>query len=236
MADRPIIFSAPMIRALLEGRKTQTRRVLPEQRHVATPAMVGGRWQWKSFAGATLGDVVLRFSPGDRLWVREAWKPGAWRDDGRVALDYLASPELTQTPWVTLPETADWAEIWPRWTDEVSAAGSVADADGMHHWEPGQSPLRWRSPIHMPRWASRLTLTVTDVRVQRLQDISVLDIGAEGIPLPPADAVPPSSYYQDVMRDGYRALWNNLHGPEAWDANPWVAALTFTVRQGNIDA
>lgn len=80
----------------------------------------------------------------------------------------------------------------------------------------------------MPRWASRLTLIVTDVRVQRLQDISRGDAMGEGCPFQNmADG--------DDPREWFRALWNSLHGPDAWDANPWVCALTFTVHRCNID-
>ncbi len=244
MTDRPIIFSAPMIRALIEGRKTQTRRVLCQYDPERDPPHAGPFFSghkvavWTDREGTPWRYPGAKGSAtGDRLWVREAWKPGAWRDDGRVALDYRASPELTRTPWIKLPETADWQTLWPRWTDELSAAGSVADIDGIHHWEPGQSPMRWRPSIHMPRWASRLTLTVTDVRVQRLQDITEADAKAEGIERHGGNF---TGYGKDAdlwmtATNSFRSLWNSLHGPEAWDANPWVAAISFTVRQGNID-
>ena len=87
-----------------------------------------------------------------------------------------------------------------------------------------------RSPIHMPRWASRLTLTITDVRVQRLQEITAEDVTAEGIPFE-ADALAP--YEWSVAR--FADLWNTIHGPDAWDANPWCAAISFTVHRCNID-
>jgi len=119
---------------------------------------------------------------------------------------------------------------------------------------PGEAPSRnlpafqlWRSPIFCPRWASRLTLTVTEVRVQRLQEISEADVLAEGCPLDP--------FYHDTTADGsnphmvkidtakwisprgwYHRLWDSLHGPDAWDANPWVVAVSFTVDRRNIDA
>lgn len=205
MTDRPIIFSAPMVRALLDGRKAQHRDVLNDE--------------WK---------VPCR--RGDRLWVREAWKPGAWREDGRVAIDYRASPEIVQTPWIYLPENADFESILVAWTEEVRRAGSVPDEDGFHNWKPGQSPMRWRSPIYMPRWASRLTLTVTDVLVRRVQEISAADAWSEGCPVT-VDADHPRYALQ-----WFRDLWNSLHGPDAWDANPWVCVIHFRTEQKNIAA
>lgn len=211
MTDRGIIFSAPMVRALIEGRKTQTRRKIKEWRY---------------------GAPRLPYMPGDRLYVREAWKPGAWRDDGRVAVDYRASLELTNTPWIGLPESAEWPTLWEDWTREIEAAGSRPDEDGMHHWKPGKSPMRWRPSIHMPRWTSRLTLTVTGVRVQQLQEISEADARAEGIK---GAFLPwPQGFW--TYRPYFADLWNSLHGPDAWDQNPWVVAVSFTVRKGNIDA
>jgi len=103
----------------------------------------------------------------------------------------------------------------------------------------GAQELKWNPSIHMPRWASRLTLTVTDVRVQRLQDISAADSIAEGVECETCAAMAQSACHGkgcfSSLAD-FRALWNSLHGPDAWDANPWVVALTFTVEQRNIDA
>lgn len=211
MADRPIIFSAPMVQALLAGRKSQTRRVLKPQ-----PDFRGGvgdyhdaeEWGWEDEDGyhvSVLDICPNGFRVGDRLWVREAvcWVSGwGWR--------YRADND-------------DLAE--KRETGEVS---------------------RWRPSIHMPRWASRLTLTVTDVRVQRLQDISEADAIAEGIQRLIGSKGPnyftreisgkwSGSFNAPTAAEVYSDLWNSLHGPDAWDANPWVVALTFTVQRGNID-
>lgn len=102
--------------------------------------------------------------------------------------------------------------------------------------------LRIRPSIHMPRWASRLTLTVTDVRVERLQDISEADAIAEGCPV----STMPGTIGHPLCPVGFnemgtpiywfRELWNSINGPDAWDANPWVVALTFDVARRNIDA
>lgn len=271
--DRPILFSGPMVRSILGGRKTQTRRVLklPTKTHNGGPicehpkmggwaaATVGGKGCYldpsKTIPAPeraciwhqTTGTAILPpFSPGDRLWVRERWKPGAWREDGRVAVDYDASPELTNSPWIHLPETANWPNVWEKWTDELIAAGSVAGPDGIHRWKPGRSPLRWRPSIHMPRWASRLTLIVTDVRIQRLQEISPADARAEGVrhnnvvdpraPKPLWD-VPGADFGGRHPQEAFAALWDSLNAQRGapWSSNPWVCAVSFEARKINID-
>ena len=172
MTDRPIIFSAPMVRALLDGRKTQTRRL-------------ASAFAWQ------------RVQPGDRLWVREAFNTFGGGDPGVLV-------------WA-----ADWRE-------NAKARG----LDNIPETEP-----KWRPSIHMPRSASRLTLTVTDVRRQRLQDITRGDAKAEGVPRlhPIADDDPSTPI------DAFGDLWDALHGEGAWDANPEVIALTFTVERRKID-
>jgi hypothetical protein len=189
MVDKPLIFSAPMIRALLDGRKTQTRRVLKSQPCIRPELHepMNGDPFWCVFDGDEIAARVrVPYAPGDRLWVREAHR------------------------------------IVRVGADQVSFRAE----------SPDTSIIKWRSPIHMPRWASRLTLIVTDVRVQRLQEIGIVDAYAEGVV--PADL--PLSAPAMIERNLFSDLWNSLHGPDAWDANPWVAAITFTVHKCNIDA
>lgn len=203
MTDRPIIFSAPMVRALLEGRKTQTRRILKPQPETLP----------NGFAG-----VRLPYTPGDRLYVREAWRAERGQDQQNAT--EIAAACLD----------AGYTRVWAPIFYEVDAH--------MVNFENGMVAGRYRVARFMPRWASRMTLTVTEVRVQRLQDISVLDCSAEGCdPVhikPGGDYGNPSDGYLDY-RLGFSRLWNSLHGAGAWDANPWVVALTFTVQHGNID-
>ena len=240
MADRPIIFSAPMVRALLEGRKTQTRRLLklagrspdyigpagcqddptcwgwemPDLGGYVTiegddkDHLPGWRNGWRDWQGA--------YAPGDRLYVREAFiGPYAY--------------EVNEYP------PRDWGNkaIW------FPADGPVPEKHAGQFWH------RARPSIHMPRWASRLTLTVTDVRVQRLQDISEADAIAEGIERlksgrgfydpTVSHAAVRFGEWTSTARQGFCRLWNSLHGHGAWDANPWVVAVTFTVQRENID-
>lgn len=200
MADRPIIFSASTVRALLAGRKSQTRRVLKPQ---PDPGQFFGSMTYVEAQSLLIcrnatgmrQAIRVPYAPRDRLWVKEAH-----------AFDIEAN-------------TVDEREIiWYRATQPV---------DEVH----------WRSPIHMPRRASRLTLLVTDVRVQRLQEISEDDARAEGV-LPDGFG----GYRGHEGTIGYpTAIWafrhicHSIHGPGAWDANPWVAAISFTVHRCNID-
>ncbi len=226
MTDRPIIFSASMVQALLAGRKSQTRRLLNPQPDLND----AGLWRYppdsvcngvdpklwvKRFGGFCQTDAeglasfllhpsngrrLLPYAPGDRLYVREAFS--------YETLDVDRNGFMP--PWY--------------WADGNPASGDFS---------------RPKPSIHMPRWASRLTLTVTEVRVQRLQEISEADCFAEGVEqfgggaafVKLADA---QTY--STPRGCYHALWNSLHGPDAWATNPWVVAVSFTVQHGNIDA
>ena len=186
MKKRPILMSAPMVRALLDGSKTQTRRMLK---------MPHGLWET-----SPSGELVPIPSncpygqPGDRLWVRESFSGPYCMEaqDGMAA----AAPST----WVHESRIWYWADGQPTHGD----------------W------TRPRPSIHMPRWASRITLEVTDVRVERLQDISEADAIAEGCP-PNATNAP-----DDISRFWYRLLWDQINGPGSWDANPWVWCVTFS--------
>lgn len=192
MPERPILFSGEMVRAILDGRKTQTRRPIAPTQPRADGLWPAGR---DPLSDCPFGAI------GDRLWVRETW--------GRY------------------------------FTDGVGMH-TVYRADGEHERE-WLDLGRWRPSIHMPRWASRLTLRITHVRVERLQDISEEDARAEGVE--PGDrlvrclqTVPcasggPSCCGSTVMADDYRAgfqrVWRSIYGAETWDANPWVWAISF---------
>jgi len=177
--ERPILFSAPMVRAILEGRKTVTRRALK---------MPHGFWE--TSATGELVPIPAKCpygKPGERLWVREAHSLGLG----------FASQPLTHVTY-----RADMQEVGRN--DEFN----------------------WRPSIHMPRWASRILLEITEVRVERLQSISRSDIRAEGVQCPPelaSDDVSPN--YRDWYPAAFRELWNSTGGD--WDANPWVWVVEF---------
>ena len=213
MADRPIIFSGPMVRAILDGRKSQTRRLLPrptDHFHASytVPIVDRGRVYWTD--GARLRrPAPTRYAVGDRLWVREAWRTEARFDK-------------------TAPR-----KIPP---------GSLVSYEADFNCEPNDGCRgKLRPSIHMPRWASRLTLIVTGVRVERVQSISEADARAEGHPFShdgrQYDPPPPEvDRWQGYGRASFSLLWSQPHGPGSWEANPWVVALTFTTVPANIDA
>jgi hypothetical protein len=198
LTDHPILFSAHMVRALLDGRKTQTRRLLkPQPRQNDQNAWyVATRAGFLYLDGIDL-DLVSRHAPGDRLWVRETLRANS-NDQGARWYSYAA----------------DGADVWP-----------------LTEWYKTRDTI---VSIHMPRWASRITLLVTDVRVQRLQDISEADAQAEGAQLGMVFEREAPTY-----RAGFQDLWDSLNadragGAYAWAANPWVTATTFKVIKGNI--
>jgi hypothetical protein len=214
MVVRPIIFSAPMVRALLEGRKTQTRRAWKAQPPDDWRPFGYGEVHGTDRDGEYDPDKVIGwgphdddgiayrapYAPGDLLYVREAW--------GHDAPDLDACRRGIES--------------------DGPSFGPYYMADG--NWADNHT-IRRRPSIHMPRWASRLTLAVTDVRVQRLQKISEEDAADEGVnPV----LIPPDGGSCPCV-EGFRELWGTLHGPGAWAMNPWVVAVTFDVHKANVD-
>ena len=185
MKERPILFSGPMVRAILDGRKTMTRRVV--RLRAGEIAHEGGDGRLHAVANTTWGDCIERVIqcpygvPGDMLWVRETWASDV--DGCPAGLGYRA--------------------------DHLDPRG-----DGP------ANPMRWRPSIHMPRWASRLTLEITAVRVERLQDISEADARAEGCPAecPDGNAV-----------DWFSGIWDGINAERGypWSSNPWVWVIGF---------
>ena len=196
MTDRPIIFSGPMVRALLAGTKTQTRRVLKPQ-----PLTVGDQFGFRQGAR----NDELPYQPGNRLYVREAFRLRQDQD--------------------SKPPSQDW---WK------SGAWYHADDPTLEPSGCGGGAGKLRPSIHMPRWASRITLVVTDVKVERVQDISGDDCIAEGIWPREERKLGRSGEAIEAFRD----LWDPINAKRGygWDVNPWVAAISFTVHQGNIDS
>lgn len=215
MSDRPILFSGPMVRALLDGRKTQTRRVLKPQPygdviHYGWEQDAGARWTDQSF-----DSYRMPFWVGDLLWVREAHY---LTDDGESEYAVYAEDE---------------ADVAEHLKEMQTLMASHPKIDWSKH-------LRPRPSIHMPRWASRLTLRVTDVRVQRVQEIREGDAVAEGIERDTDgwfDYQAPSVQCCVTARDSFMTLWDSLNAPRGygWDANPWVAAYTFDVIRQNVN-
>lgn len=198
----PILFNAPMVRAILEGRKTQTRRAFPKnyaQYEIDAPR--GPEDYEAGYPFICDGDdcfSAVEYCPfgrrGSRLWVREAWGVVESRFAPRGC---------------TIRYRAD------------DATGEVAGESGLKYAGKDMS-FRWRPSIHMPRWASRITLEITDVRVQRLQDISEEDAIAEGV------VCPRLGTYGMNPETVFRDLWDSIAKPGTlWRDNPWVWAISF---------
>ena len=202
--ERPILFSGEMVRAILDGRKTQTRRVVTGR--VALEWLAPGMFIPEYVALRENGLSPYGYA-GDRLWVRETWTVNDY--------GYSMPPALYNA---TVAYRADGTEISYECPQDFCDAESERDA-------AGANPDRWRPSIHMPRWASRITLELTDVRVQRVQDITGEDVEAEGVEFPEAE-----DYTRVAERwDPFIALWDSINAKRGygWDANPWVWALSF---------
>jgi hypothetical protein len=193
--ERPIVFSSPMIQAILAGRKTMTRRVMKSQ----PPANISSASCWADGMwridhepvpnmlpdGQQLGNTVgIRVRcpcgrVGDRLWVRESWHPVA-------ELSYCTGPE------------------------HIRFAASVGEAE----W----ATTRWKPSIHMPRWASRITLEITGIKVERLQEIDEVDACLEGVLACEGSRVA-----------SFAGLWDRLNSKRGfgWTSNPWVWVVSF---------
>ena len=214
MTERPILFSAPMVSAILAGRKTQTRRIVKppigwSSGHVHSSA--NGEWGLyldRPHAGPYQHIGKCPFGvPGNHLWVREAWAPSEYSYEDRSVSD--------------LPLNCQIAYL----------------ADGK------LSGDRYRTSTHMPRWASRITLEITGVRVERLQEISYADAEAEGIEFSESSeqAREWREYSADDWTscpiDSFASLWGKIHaddGPNGWAGNPWVWVIEFRRLEGGL--
>jgi len=187
MSEKPILFSAPMVRAILSGTKTQTRRVVKPRKD----RDLGCDLAACELAGEVNGGEYRNasYTPGDRLWVREAWRVFA-------AFNKKPPRDITRNELV-----------WYEAQDEVP----------FHPTAFG----RLRPSMFMPRWASRITLEVTGVRVERLQAISASDAISEGIPRGGPENP------DGIEQREYRALWEQINGPGSWEANPWIWVVEF---------
>lgn len=220
MKERPILFSAPMVRALLAGTKSQTRRIVKPMPKwasrfpVCNPSgMAAGHqiWWWDGeFDRVGVAQDCPYGVPGDALWVREAHAL-IWPDEN--------APERDEDNRVEYRADTDGRCLPGEWPDD----------------ERGNEDCpRWRPSIHMPRWASRITLRITDVRVERLNEISEADAEAEGAPRGGFDE--DGRFYENPVgpdrgtyRAGYAGVWEHINGPGSWAANPWVWAVSFEV-------
>lgn len=221
MRERPIIFNADMVRAVLDGRKTQTRRITRVQPDSAefesrfiidsTKRSEIGKWCWAE-PGVFVNPRRSALFPcpfgeiGDCLWVRETFRVHSRATDVATLL-YKAS------------EQQSWTQQTHRVPIEKCHKPAVVD--------------KWTPSIHMPRWASRIALEITGVRVERLNSINEHDAAAEGVP-PAGDLLPdyPGTYLTPkgdfaTAEVAFQRLWQSIYGEDSWQANPWVWVIEF---------
>lgn len=212
MKERPILFSGAMVRAILEGRKTVTRRVVQPQPGDLFRSFGELQDDQKHGYGFHDGERFWRSpygKPGDRLWVREAFLPDPdadhWSWDNHDCSYYEwngCGSKIAYVPKaMQKPEHCIYREGW----------------DGHE--------LAWRPSIHMPRWASRILLEITDVCVERLQDISEQQALAEGVRSCEHELDPHGNDYSPY--ELFSALWVSINGHDSWHANPWVWVVEF---------
>ncbi|HDT4077006.1 TPA: hypothetical protein QHR19_005020 [Klebsiella pneumoniae] len=225
MTERGMIFNAEMVRAILDGRKTQTRRIMkiqPEHSGFGLRRVIDskngsddGKYFWSLSDACGLKIRSKSFtcpfgSVGDRIWVREAFRVHS-----------------RATEVATLVYKASERNSWTEQTNRVPV--SVCNKPA--------TPEKWTPSLHMPRWASRLLLEITDVRVERLNAISEEDARAEGIidggclncgePVPCGCANP-----EPDATDAFAYLWQSIYGSDSWNANPWVWVIEFKRVEG----
>lgn len=227
MKERGMIFNGEMVRALLDGRKTQTRRIMKVQPE-PSKSRPGDFWfsSKKLESMVHVSDLAPGNSPivdchlffqehccpfgavGDRIWVREAFRVHSRATD--VA---------------TLVYKASERNSWTEQTHRVPVAVCNKPA----------TPEKWTPSLHMPRWASRITLEITDVRVERLNAISQEDAQAEGMELTgwrPTYSDPDSGGEVMTLYDNFAELWSSIYGDESWKANGWVWVISFKRVEG----
>ncbi len=221
MKERPILFSAPMICALLNGSKTQTRRIIKRQPGPYWAPVVGsynpivirnGGYETPGpeIFGAsdeTEGRKCPYGKPGDRLWVRETFQGPLF--DGDQIENYKNDPSAFEKP---------------------SYCVYAADGGGAPEFMTPDDEFvcRWRPSIHMPRWASRILLEIVSVRAERLNDCSEADARAEGVTIADKhmNGYCTGEYLPPAVR-AYRDLWESINGTGSWDANTWVWCVEF---------
>ncbi|MBX3173294.1 MAG: hypothetical protein KF709_02725 [Gemmatimonadaceae bacterium] len=254
MRERPILFSGPMVRAILEGRKTQTRRAVKLPAHIqrdgllamtweardaslraqgvsddARPYLVGPRWEGERLFGNLRGDLGFGTvacpygEPGDRLWVREKWTAEfVWPDEGGdVFRPRHEMPAAFRSPAAckSVLYAADLVECHPA----VNGLAGIpfAEQPSAEDW----ADVRWAPSIHMPRWASRLTLELTGVRVERVEAISRSDALAEGFAGEPSHTL--EGAWLETPEAQFLRTFYDLNQRARRGSNPWVWVIEF---------
>lgn len=251
MKERGMIFNGEMVRAILDGRKTQTRRIMApqpaddiERGTFPNPEAIGWKSSLRHKHGSTTAHFCPYGKPGDRIWVRETWGVVSHEldEDGRIQ------------PWT--PDRPATAIHEMPFGNGYYSGHAIYAADGDFTWgdddgyEDGRSC--WKPSIHMPKAASRILLEITDVRVERLNAISEQDAQSEGVHNEVWDQTVVARNYavideffqfwsedmphyvemNQLYRSSFRSLWESIYGAENWQANPWVWVISFKRVEG----
>ena len=248
MKERGMIFNGEMVRAILDGRKTQTRRIMAPQPAddierciFPNPEAIGWKSSLRHKHGSTTAHFCPYGKPGDRIWVRETWGVVSHEldEDGRI------QPWTPDRPATTIHEMP--------FGNGYYSGHAIYAADGDFTWgdddgyEDGRSC--WKPSIHMPRAASRILLEITDVRVERLNAISPEDAESEGLECtnftgfgdePGLPSYPEPDVYFDPLKkqwkeyppEAFAGLWESIYGEGSWQANPWVWVIEFKRVEG----
>lgn len=236
MKERGMIFNGEMVRAILDGRKTQTRRIIKPQPEATLSGSLSGKWLSRPLNGLLLPKIedIAIHCPfgvvGDRIWVRETFQGPLFDYD--LMDSYCKDPTPFEKP-----------EFCVYKADGVPAPEFYNADDELH--------CCWRPSIHMPRWASRIMLKITDVRVERLNSINEHDAIAEGLAeiskdwrtykygVPDRDGYPgtddcgwPWHEWECYPISAYSKLWESIYGADSWQANPWVWVIEFKRIEG----
>jgi len=214
MKERPILFTGEMVKAILDDRKTMTRRVIKPQPVEVVHEDEGSHIEWSCREWPDLQVDSIdeladygKYRVGDRLWVKESWRVGAWAEnDGEICVDYRVDG-YCRKEWLPVDNDEMFERLCEQSTED---AAKVYGQQEEYSWEPGESPCRWHSSRFMPRWASRINLPVKNIRVERLQDITGRDVLAEGVDNGKSNPTM-GIRWENMQRMAFQELWNKIN-------------------------
>ena len=233
MKERPILFNGDMVRAILDGRKTQTRRpIKPQPPEGARMISACDMWGWE-LDGGFVGESSSPFGGvGTHLYVRETWRIVGWHEGMPLLLEYKSDGKRIEEPGdSTYWDEDKYMQYYFDCTDDCLAAGFTANEEGVFNMPDDEIPTRWRPSIHMPKWASRITLEVERVWVEPLWDISEKNALAEGCELAEGYEELAIAFFKQPHRQVFIELWDDIYAKRGfgWDDNPWAFACEFKV-------
>lgn len=181
------------------------------------------------FPGDTVHRIYSRIWDGDRIWGREKWRVCGWWEGESLTIQGSNEDKWDCDGDSSTPGFEEWEErMWEQCMDDCEKAGAKTDENGYYQFGDGKAPTRWRPSIFMPKCACRLWLPVTQVRLQRVQEITEEDARAEGVGMGYRQDGP-GTFARDSYTEGFRGAWDSIYADKGhgWEANDWVWAYTF---------